>query len=640
MMSSKPFGGHFDRFDLLEHEGSGFMGTVYRAHDPLRGETVALKLIPLNHADQEALRQEKKGAVLQQELSRMEKRVAKVHEYGEADGQFYVVMEYVAGRDLALVLAREEGPLALERAVWIAYQLCQVLVIAHGFTTEIDGKTTTAILHGDLKPENLRLQQGDRVRILDFGLAKSLSQSKVTRNVHGTTLYLAPERLQSQLVNEQSDLWAVGIILYQMVAGYPPYAGSSNAEVEKDILSGPPRPLPPDCPGDMKRILQHCLSVDPDRRYATASALKDDLEAFQAGRPPAAAAGSSQAPEDAQKTRRVRTVSSSPPQTSPPELSPPEEPLPADPPSLGASPPPAPAPTGSSGSSSPRNFFSRHRAKLLFIVGLLLLFGLASQVYVRHAAADIVQQVNTQTTPDLDLVWNRYQRARRLTLLGVGLGEATAKLRTAVKAAAERILSSYRQDQPTPRQGDWRRARSYLQMAIELGDDSALTRAKLLYADAHVDRIDAASLHSQGETDSANRKRNDATFDFRRSAELAPEWPDPFLGLARIHAYDHFNLEALKRALEEAEARGYAWKDRERAQLADAHLTEGKRLYARARELEEGARRRGLLDQALYHLDLAGRGYQGILGFGRARQNREEALRLIDRIQKDEGSPG
>lgn len=623
----------FLRFELLRVLGRG-MAVVYLAYDPERKDEIALKLIPLATAGEEEVAAEQRGARLQQRLGEVAPQVAKVYEHGTAHDHFYVAMEYVEGFDLAQVLSESQGPLDLDRSLEIALQLCGMLEIAHGLSMEIDGGEITAIIHGDLKPENVRLQDGHRVRILDFGASKVLSSGrKITRNLFGTYPYTPPEQLRSSgLVNEQSDLWAVGIILYRMVAGYEPYRGPRPEDLERQILDGPPSPLPPDCPPPLKQIIQRCLSADPQRRYATAKDLAADLAAFRSGRelapwPARDAAATHRVPRvggplDAHATRRL-TGEGQPPSeqpaqtaTAPVGVERPIDRLPID-----------LHPLHMAKSGLPHRL--RRMAtgwKSYAAAGLAV--AVLSQVYVWSTGQEIVRQLAAEASPAIEEAWARYHFASHFTPFDLGLGRAKANLRLAALASAERVLSSYRANQPTTRQGDWQRACDHLEIALRLEPEDPPSRARLLYSQAHVDRIDAASLRAQEKLEAAHRKWDDAIFRFGRAAEMAPGWPDPFLGLARIHAYDRFDLEALAKALAEAERRGYSMGARETAQLADGHLTKGKQLYRSARVAGDGALEAEMLEQAVFHLERAADRYEDILGFGRAESNRQEALRL------------
>src|SRR3954471_942931 len=212
------------RFELRDFLGRGALGDVYLAWDPEAQREVALKVVRANRADPEMLQAEKNGIALQQQLASVAPQVATVYEWGEDGPFFWVAMEYVAGDDLSQRLVR--GPLPEDRAASIACQLCDMLEVCHNFSAEVGGRKVYGIIHGDIKPENIRIQDEDRVRVLDFGIAKHLSQTrKFTVNLFGSLPYTPPERLDRGGVDRHSDLWAVGGVLYICVAGYSPFRG-------------------------------------------------------------------------------------------------------------------------------------------------------------------------------------------------------------------------------------------------------------------------------------------------------------------------------------------------------------------------------------------------------------------------------
>jgi serine/threonine protein kinase len=220
------------RFEIRDFLGRGAIGDVYLAWDPERESEIALKLIRVQRADPEMVQAEKNGVAIQGQLAEVAPQVAAVFEQGEDGAFFWVAMEYVAGMDLSEVLA--EGPLTETRAVLIARQLCAMLEICHRFSAEIDGRRISGIVHGDIKPENIRLQENDRVRVLDFGIAKHLSQTRrFTVNLFGSLPYTPPERLDRGAVDRHSDLWAVGVVLYMMACGRPPFTGDDAEELER-----------------------------------------------------------------------------------------------------------------------------------------------------------------------------------------------------------------------------------------------------------------------------------------------------------------------------------------------------------------------------------------------------------------------
>ncbi|HYG62248.1 MAG TPA: serine/threonine-protein kinase, partial [Thermoanaerobaculia bacterium] len=247
------------RFEIRDFLGRGAIGDVLLAWDPQSQAEVALKVVRIGKSDPEMLEAEKNGIALQAQIARVAPQVAAVHEQG-VDGDFYwVCMEYVPGNDLSRVLDR--GALPEERAVHIARQLCAMLEVCHGFIAEVGERRIHGIVHGDIKPENIRLQDEDRVRVLDFGIAKHLSNTRrFTVNLFGSLPYTPPERLDRGVVDRHSDLWAVGVVLYIMASGRRPFAGRTPEEVEQSIMAGDLQPLPETVSPALQRIIRKSLA--------------------------------------------------------------------------------------------------------------------------------------------------------------------------------------------------------------------------------------------------------------------------------------------------------------------------------------------------------------------------------------------
>jgi eukaryotic-like serine/threonine-protein kinase len=605
-----------DRFEIRDFLGRGAIGDVYLAWDPRAGREVALKVVRATRTDPDMLQAEKNGTALQEQLSRVAPQVATVYEQGEDGTLFWVAMEYVAGTDLSQRLAR--GPLPEDKAASIACQLCDMLEACHNFSAEIAGRKVYGIIHGDIKPENIRLQDDDRVRVLDFGIAKLLSQTrKFTVNLFGSLPYTPPERLDRGGVDRHSDLWAVGVVLFLMVAGYSPYDGDDPESVEGKIRRGdPPAPLPENVAPGLRRIIGKSLEFQVARRYATAAGMKADLDAWLASKPlpseaarPAVAGGTG---EDINATRRTSrplddsgsfggsetrrtgplpmaipaaltsalpTAPPSPPPVVPAALSVPSE-----------EPPPAPPPTRR------RRFALRGAGVTFLLVGALVA---ASQVWVRGEAAAMQHDLATQTSPDLDDLWGRYRKVAPFGLLpGSGLGDVHDELRQALLKSSDRILDSYRGDDPTTTEKGWQKAHDRLQAAVDLDYHDRPTRAKLLYTQGQIDRIDSQPLRARGQKNDARQKVRDAIDEFQDAAKLAPEWPDPYLGLARVYAYEQPDLKQLEASLAELERRGYPQGKREKAMLADGYHAEGQQLLAQSQAARGTDQETELLQQA------------------------------------------
>ncbi len=256
------------------------MTEVYLAVDTVEGRRVALKLVPQggDAANRMVLEAERRGAAIQKELQMADPRMIEVYEYGESDGYFFVAMQYVEGRSLAEVL-RAERAVKPVRAAAIALEICEQLTKLHA--------RRAAVVHGDIKPSNIHLGPNDTVRLLDFGIAKTLrANGDATAHQFGSPGYCPPERLERSEVDEQSDLWAVGATLYEMVAGAPPYQAENTRRLEGLIKSKrPPRALPMEVPRALRLVVGKVLAPAPGARYQTAEEMQADLQAFLEHRP-------------------------------------------------------------------------------------------------------------------------------------------------------------------------------------------------------------------------------------------------------------------------------------------------------------------------------------------------------------------
>jgi len=225
--------------------GQGGMASVFLARDTRTDAVVALKVVHLGEDEEarEILESEQRGAELQRQFSNISRYVPKVYDSGFTSDYFYIAMEYIGGEDLWQAIHR--GPLAWERAVAITIQLCEFLEEADRF--EADATSRRTLLHNDLKPRNVRLTREttsnghDVIKVLDFGAAKALSLSrKVTRNDFGSTAYLSPECLESGDRDRQSDAWALGVLLYEMVRGHQPFRAGDTRRLEQVIRARRP----------------------------------------------------------------------------------------------------------------------------------------------------------------------------------------------------------------------------------------------------------------------------------------------------------------------------------------------------------------------------------------------------------------
>lgn len=262
------------RYEILRRLGKG-MTDVYLALDIVDHRRVALKLAPVNGdaTSRLILEAERRGAAIQKELQAIDPRMVEVYDSGELDGYFYIAMQYVEGRTLAEAL-RSERTIDPMRAAAIALELCEQLGKFHS--------ADSAVVHGDVKPSNIHLGHHGTVRLLDFGIAKTLrADCDATAHQFGSPGYCSPERLERSEVDEQSDLWAVGATLYEMLAGAPPYQAENTKRLEAVIRSKrPPRALPGTVPRGLRMVVAKALAPNPAQRYRTALTFQADLQAF------------------------------------------------------------------------------------------------------------------------------------------------------------------------------------------------------------------------------------------------------------------------------------------------------------------------------------------------------------------------
>jgi eukaryotic-like serine/threonine-protein kinase len=262
------------RYVLNSMLGQGGMGRVYKAYDKELQRVVAIKVLqPELTANEEATTRFKQELLLASKVSH--KNILRIHDLGEADGVKFITMAFVDGTDLHRLI-REQGKLPVERALNIARQLCEALQAAH----------TEDVIHRDLKPQNILIGPGDMVYISDFGLAKSVesSLSGMTRSgaLLGTPHYMAPEQAEGKPADKRSDIYALGLILYEMVTGDLPFKGDSMLQVLfARVKEKPkePKHLNPEIPDYLDRIIMKCLERNPETRYQSAAEILSDLQA-------------------------------------------------------------------------------------------------------------------------------------------------------------------------------------------------------------------------------------------------------------------------------------------------------------------------------------------------------------------------
>jgi eukaryotic-like serine/threonine-protein kinase len=264
-------------FRIVRRLGHGGMGVVYLAEDPRLDRKVALKLLPPWLAADDLARgrltTEAKAASALDHAN-----IATIYEIDEsADGRLYLAMAYYPGESLADRIAR--GPLGADEAVAIARQIAGGLAAAHG----------KGIVHRDVKPANVMVTPEGRVKILDFGIAK-VAGSGLTRSgtTLGTMAYMSPEQARADAVDGRSDIWALGVLLYEMLTGKRPFRAEASEVLIHQIRHDDPEPLEAVCPAvpvRLARLVARCLEKDPDLRPASAREVLDALDGWMAGGP-------------------------------------------------------------------------------------------------------------------------------------------------------------------------------------------------------------------------------------------------------------------------------------------------------------------------------------------------------------------
>ena len=264
-----------DRYELVELLGVGGMGLVYRAHDHRLDLDVAVKVLnPERAADRETLQRFERELVLARQVSHG--NVVRIHDIGQDGDVHYLTMDLVQGESLKEIIERR-GPLPVDETVAIAVDLAEALAAAHD----------QEVVHRDLKPANVLVDARGRAHITDFGVARSLTKPGLTRtgNVLGTPHYLSPEQALGEQVDGRADIFALGLLVFEMLSGRLPFSGESFEELLAQRVSGRARSLSSmeiEAPAWLQAVIDRCLARDPDDRYASARELLEDLRKHRA----------------------------------------------------------------------------------------------------------------------------------------------------------------------------------------------------------------------------------------------------------------------------------------------------------------------------------------------------------------------
>lgn len=523
-------------YQIVEKLGRGGMADVYLAVNRKNGRRVALKLVERGEAPdvQEVITAERLGAQLQQRIGHTDPRVPQIHAFGDMDGYFFIEMEFVEGTDLSVLIGNGLRP---EEAARIASEVCSVLCTTHTMSLTVDGRELCGIVHGDIKPKNIRIESGGRVRVLDFGIAKGLSITRrLTSSVFASVAYSSPERLETGSIDAMSDLWAVGVVLYEMVQARLPFDAPSTERLEKTIKARTaPRPLRESCPIALQEIIYKALDASPGNRYRDAAQMESDLQAFLTGKETIASREKEQTRRTISLVETRRTVD--PPQTAVRKSRIPFLPV--------------------------LRSLRLPGARKLLLVGILIFLAVACvwEGTVDRTAARLKPEILAGHV-DPDTAWSRYEEIKSRSPLGIAPFIVRTPLQELLKRSCERIVNEYRSsDSSRIRERHWMQCRRYMTRAVQLDPSDRKSAAMLEYANGHILRI--------------NRKNLDAIAAFQNAASLQPKWPDPYLGMARTYVYNLEDVDRGTQALDRAKELGYRFGRRELAMMAEAHKTRG-----------------------------------------------------------------
>ena len=616
-------------YEIVREIGRGGMAAVFLAHDSRTDRRVALKLVPTGN-DREAhevLDAERWGAKLQEQFCRVSQYVPAVYEQGTEYGYFYIAMEYLEGQNLSELIM--EGSLPSDRAVIIAVQLCDFLETAHQFEATIEGRPLRSLLHGDLKPRNIRVLDADQIKVLDFGIAKALSVSrKVTRNDFGSIAYLSPERLESGDIDAHADFWAVGVLLYEMVAGGQPFQAPDTRRLEQRIRSRqPPAPLDAACPPALQAIVAKLLAGNRTDRYSSARAIRADLECLEAGRETQAEReGWITRTQDEPATRLTRPPSSADEEATRRTLQ-----------SVGEARTAPSAASERNGPGAPPQVTKRSiRSGTRFMRAALLLSAIlvvAHELWIAVRAEQLKAEVATLELDRVGDVWNQYD-ALKSGSLRIGLIALERALTNKTSTLADRVIGNYLTPLPTVRETQWRMAREALTHALAVTPNDRQLRGALRYCDAHLHRINGEARKARKQAVEAQREFTDAVAAFREAAQLRPNWPDPFLGLMRTFIYGLEDVDRGADALKQAQAYGYTAGDRETAQLADGYRARAETFTRTARTLSGLAQEPEYLTRAAEAYRQALDLYSRALSFADVPRNMRTAQRGLKQVEQ------
>ena len=266
------------RYQIIEELGKGGMGKVYKALDTDLKEKVAIKLIrPEVAVDKKTIERFRNELKFARKIRH--KNVCQMYDLNREEETHYITLEYVPGEDLKRLI-RKVGQLSAGKTIFIAKQVCEGLAEAHGL----------GVVHRDLKPQNIMVDEEGNARIMDFGIARSLKAKGITGAgvMIGTPEYMSPEQVEGKEADQRSDIYSVGVILYEMVTGRVPFEGDTPFTIgvkHKSEMPKDPKELNAQVTSDLSRVIMRCLEKDKENRYQSAGEVRSELARIEEGIP-------------------------------------------------------------------------------------------------------------------------------------------------------------------------------------------------------------------------------------------------------------------------------------------------------------------------------------------------------------------
>lgn len=258
-----------DRYEIIDKVGSGGMADVYKARDHKLNRFVAIKILKAEYNDDKNFVKKFRGEA-QSAAGLSHPNIVNIYDVGEDEGMHYIVMELIEGITLKRFIERK-GKLDIREAVGIGIQIAQGMEVAHA----------NHIIHRDIKPQNIIISKEGKVKVTDFGIAKATSSNTITSNAMGSVHYFSPEQARGGYCDEKSDIYSLGVTLYEMISGHVPFEGDNAVSIALLHIQNDAktlREMDPTVPISVDRIVQKCMQKKPERRYLTVSDLIADLK--------------------------------------------------------------------------------------------------------------------------------------------------------------------------------------------------------------------------------------------------------------------------------------------------------------------------------------------------------------------------